>query len=52
MFKYKQKLNIKMPKVMFKTAGTVTNIIGFVNEHEGDIKIKMLQNLQNKSIGM
>lgn len=41
------------PVVSFDaTAGTITNIIGFVNEHEGDINVKLLQNIRSKTIGI
>lgn len=46
-------LKIALPLVSFApTAGSVTNIIGIVNQHEADINTKVLQNLQHKSLGI
>lgn len=40
------------PSVAYNSPGTTTNIIGIVNQHEGDIKTKLLNNLRHKSLGI
>ncbi|MCS5736416.1 UNVERIFIED_CONTAM: hypothetical protein RF648_18815 [Kocuria sp. CPCC 205274] len=47
------KIGVRMPMANFApTAGTVTNIIGLVNQHEADINTKVLENLQHNSLGI
>lgn len=46
------KFAMAMPTVSYATAGTATNIIGIVNQHEADINTKVLQNLQHNSLGI